>query len=197
MAHSIACDPAPAGSKTALRKALLASRQQLVHDPARDARFTDRIVDLLVERAPRCVAIYWPIAGEFDPRPAIERWLAIDTRAQSALPVVVERHAPMVFHAWRPGAPTRRGLFGIPVPEMPIDVEPDLLLIPCVGIDRARFRLGYGGGFYDRTLAAFEARGARRPIAVGVAFDVGRVDTLPREPHDVALDVGVSESGIW
>jgi 5-formyltetrahydrofolate cyclo-ligase len=69
-----------------------------------------------------------------------------------------------------------------------------LLLIPCVGIDRARFRLGYGGGFYDRTLAAVTGL---RPFAVGIAFDAGRLDELPREAHDIPLDAGLSESGTW
>lgn len=197
MAHSIACDPAIARSKMALRKALLATRQQLPTDDSRNARLSDHIVDLVAERAPRCVAIYWPIAGEFDARPALARWLAMRPDALAALPVVVERDAPMAFHRWAPGDAVRSGRFDIPVPESQIDVEPDLLLIPCVGIDAARFRLGYGGGFYDRTLAGFEARGARRPLTVGVAFDACRVDALPHEAHDIPLDVVITESGAW
>ena len=198
MAHSIACDPATARAKTVLRKALLATRQQLGDDVSRNARFTAHIVHLLLDRAPRCVAIYWPIAGEFDARPALENWLAATRNAATAaLPVVIERDAPMVFHRWAPGDPVQTGLFNIPIPAREEWVEPDLLLIPCVGIDRARFRLGYGGGFYDRTLAAFDARGAKRPVTVGVAFDAGRIDEIPRERHDIPLDVGVSESGVW
>lgn len=155
------------------------------------------IVDLLVARAPKCVAAYWPIAGEFDVRAALERWFAMRPDASAALPVVIGRDAPMVFHRWRPGDPVREGHFRIPVPAVETPVEPDLLLIPCVGIDDARYRLGYGGGFYDRTLAAFEMRGAPRPLAVGIAFDAGRVDALPREAHDIPLDVALTESGFW
>jgi 5-formyltetrahydrofolate cyclo-ligase len=158
---------------------------------------SDHIVDLLVEHAPRCVAIYWPVAGEFDARPALARWIAMRPDALAALPVVVERNGPMAFHRWAPGDTVRSGRFDIPVPESQIEVEPDLLLIPCVGIDSARFRLGYGGGFYDRTLAALDARGARRPVTVGVAFEASRVDEVPREAHDIPLDIGVTESGAW
>lgn len=197
MAQSIARDPELARSKTALRKALLATRQQLLFDELRDARLSDHVVRVLADRAPKCVAIYWPIAAEFDPRPALARWSATRPDAVAALPVVVERDAPMAFHRWAPGDAMRSGRFDIPVPESQIEVEPDLLLIPCVGIDNARFRLGYGGGFYDRTLAAFASRGLRRPVTVGIAFDAGRVDALPRESHDIPLDVGVTESGAW
>ena len=194
MAHSIACDPRAARAKAALREALLAARQQLPGDEIRDERLTAHLVALLVERAPRCVALYWPIAGEFDVRPALERWLSMPGSGDAALPVVVARDAPMVFHRWRPGEPVKDGRFRIPVPAAEQPVQPDLLLIPCVGIDRARFRLGYGGGFYDRTLAT---AGGKRPFAVGVAFDAGRLDALPHEAHDIALDAGVSESGTW
>ncbi|HTJ91883.1 MAG TPA: 5-formyltetrahydrofolate cyclo-ligase [Pararobbsia sp.] len=197
MAQSIARDPELARSKTVLRKALLATRQQLPNDELRNSRFSDHVVRVLADRAPQCVAIYWPIAGEFDPRPALARWIAMRSDAYAALPVVVERNGPMMFHRWAPGDPVRNGRFDIPVPEATVEVEPDMLLIPCVGIDDARFRLGYGGGFYDRTLAAFESRGLRRPLAVGIAYDVGRIETLPREPHDIPLDIGITESGTW
>ncbi|MEJ0004764.1 MAG: 5-formyltetrahydrofolate cyclo-ligase [Pararobbsia sp.] len=194
MAHSIACDPRPARSKAALREALLAARQRLPGDDSRDARLRDRIVALLTERAPRCVAAYWPIAGEFDVRPALERWLASQPGGDAALPVVVSRDGPLVFHRWRPGEPVAAGRFKIPVPVAGALAEPDLLLIPCVGIDRARFRLGYGGGFYDRTLASYAAG---RPLTVGIAFDAGRLDEVPREAHDIPLDIAISESGVW
>lgn len=210
MAQSIACDPRQARAKAALREALLAARQQLPGDEFRDERLTVHLLALLVERAPRCVALYWPIAGEFDVRPAVERWLSMPASGDAALPVVVARDAPMVFHRWRPGEPVKDGRFRIPVPAAEQPVQPDLFLIPCVGIDRARFRLGYGGGFYDRTLAAAgevsgEAAGGatgrvsvgKRPFAVGVAFDAGRLDALPHEAHDIPLDAGVSESGVW
>jgi 5-formyltetrahydrofolate cyclo-ligase len=197
VAQSIARDLEPARSKTVLRKALLATRQQLLFDELRDNRLSDHVARVLADRAPKCVAIYWPIAAEFDPRPALMRWMETCPEAISALPVVVERDAPMAFHRWVPGEPVRSGRFDIPVPETQVEVEPDLLLIPCVGIDAERFRLGYGGGFYDRTLAGFEARGARRPLTVGIAFDACRVESIPHEPHDIPLDLGVTESGVW
>ncbi len=194
MAHSIACDPLPARAKAVLREALLAARQQLPRDDSRDARLTEQIIGLLVERAPKCVAAYWPIAGEFDVRPALERWLTLQPEGDAALPVVLARDAPMVFHRWRPGEAVKDGRFKIPVPELEQAVQPDMLLIPCVGIDQARFRLGYGGGFYDRTL---EALGPNRPLAIGIAFDAGRVEALPHEAHDLPLDTAVTEWGTW
>jgi 5-formyltetrahydrofolate cyclo-ligase len=84
------------------------------------------------------------------------------------------------------------GRFGIPVPPGPARLTPQLLLIPCVGFDLARYRLGYGGGFYDRTLAAFKVR----PVTVGLAFDCGRVPSIDPQPHDIRLDLVISESGV-
>jgi 5-formyltetrahydrofolate cyclo-ligase len=85
------------------------------------------------------------------------------------------------------------GPFDVRVPDTQRRIEPQLLIIPCVGIDRKRYRLGYGGGYYDRTLAVM----APRPITAGVGFDCARIETIDPKPHDLQLDVAITESGSW
>ena len=196
MADRIARDISPNVDKAVLRAALLAARSARAGEPssaAADAQLGARLRALLDAYAPRCVGFYWPTADEFDPRPSVVGWLADDPTRRAALPVVAQPHAPLVFHAWLPGMAMARGRYGIAVPAQPKLVTPDLLLIPCVGFDAMRLRLGYGGGYYDRTLAAQADAGAR-PATIGVAYECSRVDALPREPHDLPLDVIVTES---
>jgi len=97
------------------------------------------------------------------------------------------------FHAWVRDAPMRAADFGIPVPARGRPVQPDCLLIPCVGFDARRFRLGYGGGYYDRTLA----QTVPWPLCVGVAFDSARVETIEPQPHDIALDAVITDAAIY
>jgi 5-formyltetrahydrofolate cyclo-ligase len=186
---------APAADKPALRRALLAARQALAQDTANlatlDTRLGAELRRLLDERAPRCVGFYWPTAGEFDARAAVAAWLAAAPGRTAALPVVTDAAEPLAFHLWHPASAMREGRYRIPVPAEARPAEPDLLLIPCVGFDPQRLRLGYGGGFYDRTLAARAAR----PYAVGVAYACARLAELPRETHDIPLDLIVTEDG--
>ncbi len=97
-----------------------------------------------------CLGFYWPFKGEYDPRPLVRSLHAEGVRL--ALPVVTEKRRPMIFRPWWPGAPTTLGIWNILVPAQGEAVEPDILLVPLVGFDRRRFRLGYGGGYYDCTL---------------------------------------------
>jgi 5,10-methenyltetrahydrofolate synthetase len=108
-----------------------------------------------------------------------------------ALPVVVERHAPLVFRTWRPGAPMASGIWNIPVPADGVDVLPDIVVSPVVGFDPACYRLGYGGGYYDRTLAGM----ARRPLVIGVGFAMSAVSTIHPLPHDIPMQFIVTEHG--
>ncbi|MDR5755403.1 5-formyltetrahydrofolate cyclo-ligase [Caballeronia sp. LZ035] len=182
-------------SKSALRATLLERREALAEQPGYGALHTalaTRLREALERHAAQCVGFYWPVAGEFDARDVITRWLAEDASREAALPVVVEPRAPMVFHAWRADAPMKEGRYRIPVPAEARVVVPDLLLIPCVGFDADGYRLGYGGGYYDRTLAAWP--GARRPVTLGIAFEACRCDALPREAHDLPLDAIVTEA---
>jgi 5-formyltetrahydrofolate cyclo-ligase len=176
--------------KAILRTQLLALRRALGADAARDRALAQRVAQLLAQRTPRCVGFYWPIAGEFDLRALIAEWLATHADAQAALPVVEHAAAPLLFHAWHDAMPMREGRHRIPVPLHAQPVQPDLLLIPCVGFDTRRVRLGYGGGYYDRTLATL----APRPYTAGIAFEATRLASLPREAHDVPLDTILSEA---
>ncbi|BAN24420.1 5-formyltetrahydrofolate cyclo-ligase [Caballeronia insecticola] len=162
---------------------------------ARSEALARRLEALIARHDVQCVGFYWPVAGEFDARDALARWLAAEPTRTAALPVVVEAHAPMAFHAWHASAPMKTGRYRIPVPAEERVVVPELLLIPCVGFDAERYRLGYGGGYYDRTLAQWP--GARRPATIGIAFEAGRCGTLPREAHDMPLDAIVTESKVY
>jgi 5,10-methenyltetrahydrofolate synthetase len=126
------------------------------------------------------VSAYWPIRGELD----IRRWLArLSARAlRVALPVVVARGEPLVFRPWSPGTPMVRGLWSIPVPAGDRAVIPDIVIAPLLGIDRAGFRLGNGGGYYDRTLATF----APREI-IGVGADDALLETIFPMPWDIPM----------
>ncbi len=138
--------------------------------------------------APRCVGFYWPIRGEADLRPFISTLL--ERGFSAALPVVVEKNAPVEFHRYTAETRlTRQSVWGIPIPAERDLVQPDVLLIPLVGVDEACYRLGYGGGYYDRTLASL----ALQPFAVGVGYELGRLETIHPQPHDIPMDVVITE----
>ena len=147
----------------------------------------DRLGDL----RGRVLSAYWPIKGEPDLRP-----LLADLDAAGvvlALPVVETRAAPLVFRRWTPRTRMVPGFWSIPVP--PPDapaLTPSITLAPLVGWDGDGYRLGYGGGYFDRTLAAL----APRPFTIGVGLDVARLATIFPQPHDVRLDAVVTEAGL-
>lgn len=205
MNPSIARDPAQPAAQTSgngtesvagkarLRKALLDTRTTLAGRAGRDAALAARLADELTRRAPRCVGFYWPIQGEFDAREVISAWLAQASPKGlrlAALPVVTAPAAPLVFHRWTPDARMTEGRYRIPVPLEADVLVPDLLLIPCVGFTRDGLRLGYGGGFYDRTLHSMSPA----PQTLGIAYDALEIEGLTAEAHDLALDVIVTES---
>jgi 5-formyltetrahydrofolate cyclo-ligase len=133
---------------------------------------------------------YWPMRGEYDCRPLLHRW--IEAGGAVALPAVIAPGLPLEFRPWRPGARMEAGRWETTHPAEGPSVVPDLLLVPLVGFDATGHRLGYGGGFYDRTLAAL----APRPLAVGVGFELGRLACIRPQPHDAALDLIVTEAGV-
>jgi 5,10-methenyltetrahydrofolate synthetase len=191
--------------KAALRAALLAARTRFVGSGANAlaaanariaARLTAKLDELAARAQIRCVGFYWPIAGEFDAREVIANWLRRDTARCAALPVVVAPRAAMAFHAWMPDTPMQQGRYRIPVPADGRVVVPDALVVPCVGFDSARYRLGYGGGYYDRTLAAWPAH-SPRPVAIGVAYQCGHVEALAHEAHDIPLDAVITENALY
>jgi 5-formyltetrahydrofolate cyclo-ligase len=139
-----------------------------------------------------CVfSAYWPIKGEPDLRP-----LMADLHAAGvivALPVVEVKAAPLVFRRWTPDTRMARGDWNIPVPPPDADrLMPQIVLAPLLGWDGEGFRLGYGGGYFDRTLAAL----APRPFSVGIGFQAARLSTIYPQPHDIALDVIVTQVGV-
>jgi 5-formyltetrahydrofolate cyclo-ligase len=144
---------------------------------------------LLAERPGITLGVYWPFQAEFDPRPLAERLIAQGGAA--ALPVVVDKKGPLEYRAWRPGDPLVDGVWNIPIPERREIVLPDAVLAPLVGFDRDCYRLGYGGGYFDRTLAALSPR----PLAIGVGFEFALLDTIHPQPHDVPMDLIVTEAG--
>jgi len=123
----------------------------------------------------------------------LRHWLErlIAQGARIALPVVVIRAAPLVFRPWTPDCRMVQGFWKIPVPAEGPDVVPDILLAPLLGWDDAGYRLGYGGGYFDRTLAAFSLR----PLVIGVGLAAARLPTIFPAPHDIAMDAIVTEAG--
>jgi 5-formyltetrahydrofolate cyclo-ligase len=139
------------------------------------------------------VSGYWPMADEMDPRPILHRLAAAGHVI--GLPVVIGRGAPLVFRRWHPGTDLVAGTFGVmtPGPEAP-EVVPRVVLVPLLAFDRAGYRLGYGGGFYDRTLEALRAKG--EVLAVGLGYACQEVAAVPREPTDQRLDWLVTERAV-
>lgn len=133
------------------------------------------------------LSFYWPMKGELDFRGLAARLHARGIRL--ALPVVVEKQRPMVFRPWAPGAAMARGIWNIPEPATVEIVRPDIALAPVVGFTDDCYRLGYGGGYFDRTLAALDPR----PLAIGVGLEMQRIETIHPQPHDVRLDAIITE----
>jgi len=177
-----------------LRAELIARRVAI--DSERHARWSESIardLDTLLEGVPsaRIVAFCWPYQAEFDARPLVQRCLARGVRA--ALPVVVAPRTPMIFRGWTPETKLAPGVYDIPAPVDTEEVLPDVVLAPLAGFDEQGYRLGHGGGFFDRTLGAME----RRPLAIGVGFELGRVPTIYPQWHDAAMDYVVTEKGTY
>lgn len=176
--------------RKATRQRLIAARMAM--SAAARAAIAAGIVsglDALVgDVAGRTVGVYWPMRGEPDLRP----WMAgLEARgAVCALPVVVHTAAPVVFRTWHPGMALERDIANIPVPPPGASVIPDIVVAPVVGFDALCYRLGYGAGYYDRTLAAL----APQPRAIGVAAAIAALPTIYPQPHDVAMDAIITET---
>lgn len=141
------------------------------------------------------VAFCWPYRNEYD-----ARYLARRLRAQgarTALPVVVASGQPLIFRLWKPGDALAKGVYDIPYPAAGDAVVPDAALVPMNGFDAGGYRLGYGGGFFDRTLAALRADGSSGPLAIGVTYELARMETIHPQPHDIPMDYVVTERGVY
>ncbi len=180
------------------RKALIEERLNLP-DRLQRADLLQRVMRIwLFGRTDQVIGAYWPIKGEFDPLPALHRWkedgelLDEPQLRRIGLPVVDKVHKTLTFHAWYPGCPMEEDAYGIPKPKDTEVIVPTLLFLPCVGYGPGGFRLGYGGGFYDRTLAALRPK----PFTVGLGYTNGWLPDMEPEPHDVPLDALLNDNGV-
>lgn len=178
--------------RRAVRRALLGWRSAL--DGQSHKSFSEQIsmhfAAILAKRRGATVGFYWPIQNEIDLRPVIERHIAEGGRA--ALPVVAGKDMPMAFHDWTPDTEMVSGFARIPEPHNSTEVPVHLMIAPLVGFDRAGYRLGYGGGFFDRTLAAMK----RRPLVIGVGFETTLLDDIKPHRYDVPVDMVITDQGV-
>ena len=177
--------------KTHLRRSLLATRRALPSEirAAAEQAISDLVLQWCRDRGITRLGVYWPIRHEPDLHPCYAQ-LAQNGIAL-ALPVVTGENQPLAFARWLPGEEMAQDRFGVAIPKAQETIErPPALLIPCVGFNEKRFRLGYGGGFYDRTLAQ-----EPRPHTLGIAFAC-QATTFAVMAHDVALDAVATEAGL-
>jgi 5,10-methenyltetrahydrofolate synthetase len=175
------------------RRRLLQARQALSPEQLDALRAR---MDMHVQRAfPELVhgvtAFCWPYRGEYDARHLIAQLRRFGGTA--ALPVVLAPNTPLIFRQWDPAASMEKGPLGIPFPKDTPEVAPDHVLLPVVGWDAGGYRLGYGGGFFDRTLAGL----ARRPRVIGTGYELQSLETIHPQPHDMPVDFMVTERGVY
>lgn len=174
--------------KTAARKAAFARRKEIHGTVAHAAA---RLRAVLTEFRGRPLAGYMPIRTEIDPRPAMAEAAA---HGLVGVPVIMGDGHPLKFSRWQPGGALREGPFGAQVPQVDDFFVPQIVVVPLVAFDRGGGRLGYGGGFYDRTLE--QLRGSGSVLAIGFAYSVQETDRLPLEPTDQAMDIIVTERDV-
>ena len=182
----------PSRDKKTLRRQLQAERQSLIDRHQRSMYLQEVLRVWLLARTDTAIGAYWPIKGEFDALPALFRWSEADAGRRIGLPVVDKQTKQLSFQVWYPGCEMEDDAYGIPKPKGTPIFQPTLLLVPCVGYGPGGVRLGYGGGFYDRTLATLEPR----PTTVGLAYSQGFLPWLLAEPHDVPLDTVLTDEGL-
>lgn len=173
-----------------------AERQRLISArlavPAHErSASSQRIVEKLTAAIGRVkdqlIGVYWPIRGE----PDLRGWMAdiVEAGGRIALPVVIKKGWPLEFRRWAPGDPMERGVWNILVPSHGPAVQPGVVIAPLVGFDDAKYRLGYGGGFFDRTLAVMPAR----PLVIGVGYAASRLGSIYPQAHDIAMDMIITD----
>ena len=174
------------------RADLIARRTAVPLDRLRqwNAAITDSIEAGFPMLASMTIGFCWPFKNEFDARFLIRHFR--DRGATAALPAVVEKAGPLQFRKWWPGAPMIPGVYDIPVPDGTELLVPDAAIVPMIGFDGGGYRLGYGGGYFDRTLAVADPR----PLAIGVSFELGRLESITPQPHDIPMDFVVTEAGL-
>lgn len=177
-------------AKAAARTAAAGLRDKAA-SPDRQAALAAQLTIALAPFKGRPLSGYLPIRSEADPTPAMA---ALARHGPVGVPEVVGRGLPLRFRRWTPEAVLEEGAFGVMIPAGADEMVPTLLIVPMLAFDARGYRLGYGGGFYDRTLAALRARGD--VFALGLAFSAQEVDALPVEATDQPLDAIVTEAGL-
>lgn len=202
MPRDLAPTEEPADSpafRAALRREKLAARMAIGHIEhaelsarleAHLEAFLCRIAAMKLEHT---LAFCAPTKNEFDAGPLVIRLMQRNAQCiwHTAMPVVVALDAPMIFRSWTSDAPMSCDRYGIPIPAAGIELAPSIVLLPLVAFDDAGYRLGYGGGYFDRTLAIQ----VPRPLTIGVGFELARVPSIRPQAHDVPLDVIITEAG--
>ena len=181
--------------RAALRRKLIASREALCDRQGRVAALQDALRVWLVSRRETSIGAYWPIKGEFDPLPALYRWTegAPDgVTRRIGLPRADRESGSLRWHVWFPGCPMELDAYDIPKPKGTEALAPELLVVPCLGYGPGGVRLGYGGGFFDRTLRALTPH----PMTVGVSFAQGFLPLLRASLQDIELDAVLTEDGV-
>lgn len=177
--------------KPALRQSLLAARRAIPQPQKTrwDKAISQCLLAWLQQNRLASVAVYMPIQGEPDLTPLYETLNRQGTAL--ALPVVLDKAAPLQFAAWQPGETMTKDKAGVAIPaNLRIVPRPQAILVPCLGFTHERFRLGYGGGYFDRTLTE-----PPRPHAIGIAYNCLKT-CFPIEPHDIPLDRIITETGV-
>lgn len=179
--------------RNALRTRLIAAREALpAAEHARLSREIERhLVALLDALQPGVLAFCWPFRAEFDARNLVAARLPRGLRA--CLPVVMDSESPLEFREWTPHSEMIEDRYGIHIPAQGEMLRPEAILMPLNGFDAAGYRLGYGGGYFDRSLAALHPR----PRAIGVGFELARVGTIRPQAHDLPMDAIVTEAGVF
>ena len=173
--------------KSAARKAAFAARKAAFAGGQGQA--AELLADFLADRRGQALAGYMAMRTEIDPLAAM-----VAHQGPVFVPVIIANGQPLKFREWSPGCRMEMGAFGAEIPAEGAWIEPDVLIVPMVGFDARGYRLGYGGGFYDRTLAGLRAR--KPVLAVGFAFAAQELPEVPIDAYDQRLDMVVTEAGV-
>ncbi|MDX1573329.1 MAG: 5-formyltetrahydrofolate cyclo-ligase [Methylophaga sp.] len=175
------------------RQKLVASRQAITSAEriAAEQQIYQRLLSLLAPMPASIISFYMPIKGELNCQPLIEELLNRGWRA--VLPKIIDKDSALQFRQWSPDSQMQPEIWQIPVPQNTAELVPDVLLIPLVGFDQQRHRLGNGGGFYDRSLAGISPT----PLAIGVGLELMKLEDIQPQPHDIAMDFVVTEQAVY
>ena len=185
----------PDPTREALRAKLVATRQALPDRLERAVQLQSVLRAWLATRRENSIGAYWPIKGEFDPLPALYRWSegGVDgSPRRIGLPVADRETGSLRFHVWYPGCPMEQDAYDIPKPKDTDEFKPAMLVVPCLGFGPGGVRLGYGGGFFERTLASLQPRA----VTVGVSYGHGFLPMLRASATDRPLDAMLTEDGL-